>query len=237
MYCWNEYRLIKQTIFIFLDDFVGGLWCLMPLSNISVDRSTRENHQPAASYWQTWSHNVVSSTPRLSWIRTHNVSSDRHWLLVVNRSTIRSRPWRPLDFVWFSMLMCFFTIRSVIMTCFLLIYFPAQLPLYSAITLCMSYIIKFSFRIEIFSEIQSKIKPNLAVMVLRDSTSKVCLCFHIIYGSIPPGFQWLIAVWSIKLWPLMWHLNVNINILIFQSYFQWLTTNWIFLQCKCLNVG
>jgi hypothetical protein len=27
---------------------------------------------------QTLSHNVVSSTPRLSWIRTHNVSGDRH---------------------------------------------------------------------------------------------------------------------------------------------------------------
>jgi len=23
-----------------------------------------ENHRPAASHWQTWSHNVVSSTPR-----------------------------------------------------------------------------------------------------------------------------------------------------------------------------
>jgi len=32
-----------------------------------------ENHRPAASQWQTLSHNVVSSTPRLSWIRTHNV--------------------------------------------------------------------------------------------------------------------------------------------------------------------
>ena len=27
---------------------------------------------------QTLSHNVVSSTPRLNWIRTHNVSGDRH---------------------------------------------------------------------------------------------------------------------------------------------------------------
>ena len=33
-----------------------------------------ENHRPAVSHWQTWSHNVVSSTPRLSGIRTHNVS-------------------------------------------------------------------------------------------------------------------------------------------------------------------
>jgi hypothetical protein len=37
---------------------------------------TGENHQPVASYWQTLSHNAVSSTPRLSGIRTHNNSSD-----------------------------------------------------------------------------------------------------------------------------------------------------------------
>jgi hypothetical protein len=34
----------------------------------------------AASHWQTLSHNVTSSTPRLSGIRTHNVSGDMHWL-------------------------------------------------------------------------------------------------------------------------------------------------------------
>ena len=39
-----------------------------------------ENHRPATTHCQTLSHNVVSSTPRLSWIRTHNVSSDMHWL-------------------------------------------------------------------------------------------------------------------------------------------------------------
>jgi len=38
-----------------------------------------ENHRPVASHWQTWSHNVVSSTPHLTGIRTHNVSGDRHW--------------------------------------------------------------------------------------------------------------------------------------------------------------
>jgi hypothetical protein len=30
-----------------------------------------ENHRPVASHWQTWSYNVVSSTSRLSGVRTH----------------------------------------------------------------------------------------------------------------------------------------------------------------------
>ena len=37
-----------------------------------------ENHRPVESHWRTLSHNVVSSTSRLSWVRTHNVSGDRH---------------------------------------------------------------------------------------------------------------------------------------------------------------
>ena len=32
-----------------------------------------ENHRPFASHWQTLSRNVISSTPRLSRIRTHNI--------------------------------------------------------------------------------------------------------------------------------------------------------------------
>ena len=36
-----------------------------------------ENHRPAASHWQTLSHNVLWSTPHLSRIRTHNI---KHWL-------------------------------------------------------------------------------------------------------------------------------------------------------------
>ena len=35
-----------------------------------------ENHRPVTSHWQTWSHNVVSSIPRLIGIWTHNISSD-----------------------------------------------------------------------------------------------------------------------------------------------------------------
>ena len=49
-----------------------------------------------ASHWQTLSHNVVSSTPHLSEVWTHNVSSDRHWLyryiVVINSTTIRPQP-------------------------------------------------------------------------------------------------------------------------------------------------
>ena len=31
-----------------------------------------ENHRPAASHAHILSHNVASSTPRLSWVRTYN---------------------------------------------------------------------------------------------------------------------------------------------------------------------
>jgi hypothetical protein len=41
---------------------------------VEETRVFRENHQPAASHWQTLSHNVISSTPR------HNYSSNRFWL-------------------------------------------------------------------------------------------------------------------------------------------------------------
>ena len=41
-------------------------------------RVPKENHRSAVSHRQTLSHNVVSSTPRLSGIRTHNISDDRH---------------------------------------------------------------------------------------------------------------------------------------------------------------
>jgi hypothetical protein len=40
----------------------------------------RENHLPATSHWQNLSHDVVSSTPRLSGIRTYNFSGARYWM-------------------------------------------------------------------------------------------------------------------------------------------------------------
>jgi len=66
---------------------VLGLWCLTTLSTIfQLYRGgpfywwrTPEYHRPVTSYWQVLSHNVVSSAPRLSGIRTHHLSGDRHW--------------------------------------------------------------------------------------------------------------------------------------------------------------
>jgi hypothetical protein len=55
---------------------------------------TGEKQRSAASNWQTLSHKVVSSTPRLSQIRNHNILTLTA-LVVVNPTTIRSRPQRP----------------------------------------------------------------------------------------------------------------------------------------------
>jgi hypothetical protein len=40
---------------------------------------TEENHLPVASHWQTLSHNVVSSTPHLRGVRTHNFLTENSW--------------------------------------------------------------------------------------------------------------------------------------------------------------
>ena len=42
--------------------------------SVLLVKETGENHQPVASHWQTLSHDVVSSTSRLSKIRPHNFS-------------------------------------------------------------------------------------------------------------------------------------------------------------------
>ena len=96
---WQSKVLIKRrhiNSFLFRGDF-NYLLCKIRVrvmvfkttfNNISVIlwRSVeetgvpRENHRPAVSHWQTLSHNVVSSTPHLSRIQTHNISGKRYWL-------------------------------------------------------------------------------------------------------------------------------------------------------------
>ena len=55
---------------------IGILWRSVLLVEENGVRG--ENHQPAVCHRQALSHNVVSSTPRLSRIQTYNVSDDRH---------------------------------------------------------------------------------------------------------------------------------------------------------------
>jgi len=45
---------------------------------VEETRVPGENHRPTASHCQTLSQNVVSSTPRLSGIQTHNFNGDWH---------------------------------------------------------------------------------------------------------------------------------------------------------------
>jgi hypothetical protein len=93
----GEVELTEMIFIIGVDSFIVkqflelGLWCLASatFNNISVilwqsvllveeTGVLRENHRPATSKRQTWSHNVVHLV--LSEIQTHNISGDRHRL-------------------------------------------------------------------------------------------------------------------------------------------------------------
>ena len=62
---------------------VTSWWSVLSVEETGVPG---ENHRPATSHWQTLSHDVVLSTPRLSCIWTRNVSGDRHWIQFVELS-------------------------------------------------------------------------------------------------------------------------------------------------------
>ena len=89
----------RVRVMVFSATF-NNIWVILWQSVLLEEetRVPRENHWSAASHWQILSHNVVSSTPRLSGIQTHNVSGDSHWLayVVVNPPIIRSLPRQPL---------------------------------------------------------------------------------------------------------------------------------------------
>ena len=73
-----------QRCFMVFNSTFNNISVMLWLSVLLVKetRVPAENHWSATSHWQTLSHNVVSSTPHLSGIRTHNVSGDRKWLLI-----------------------------------------------------------------------------------------------------------------------------------------------------------
>ena len=47
--------------------------------SVLLVEETGENQPHVASNWQALSHTIVSSTPRLSGVRTHKFSGDMHW--------------------------------------------------------------------------------------------------------------------------------------------------------------
>jgi hypothetical protein len=74
--------LLKKTILCKTSLYIIAILIIISVISwrlvLLVDETgvSGENHRPAASHWQTLSHNVVSSTPRLSGIWTHNVIDD-----------------------------------------------------------------------------------------------------------------------------------------------------------------
>jgi len=78
-----KYSLLTLIIWIKVTVFYATFNNILVISWLSVllveeTEVLVEKHRPAASHWQTLSHNVVSSAPRSSGSRTHNVSSDMH---------------------------------------------------------------------------------------------------------------------------------------------------------------
>ena len=67
----------KGTRIIVFNATFNKISVILWQSVLLVDE-TGENQQPVASHCQTLSHNIISSTPHLGGIRTHNVSCDRY---------------------------------------------------------------------------------------------------------------------------------------------------------------
>ena len=80
--CINTLVHTFRVKFMVLSATFNNIWVILWWSVVLVEESGvhGENHWPAANNWQTSSTNVVSNTPRLSGIQTHNIRGYRHWL-------------------------------------------------------------------------------------------------------------------------------------------------------------
>ena len=74
---YNILNLTNRFRFMVFNATFNTISVISWLSVLLVEE-TGENCRPVASHWQTLSHNVVSSSPRLSEVRTHNISGGRH---------------------------------------------------------------------------------------------------------------------------------------------------------------
>ena len=82
MQVWNFYFGCSSRVRVMVVVFNATFNNISVISWRSVllveeTRVPEENHRPDASQCKALSHNVVSSTPRLTGVRTHNVSGDR----------------------------------------------------------------------------------------------------------------------------------------------------------------
>ena len=70
----SRFRYIVFYVIFNNNTYISWRWVLF----VEEIRIPEENHRPTASHWQTLSHNVVSSTPLLSWIQNRSVRSIYH---------------------------------------------------------------------------------------------------------------------------------------------------------------
>ena len=88
---WNHASSLNDLIgWVVFNDTFNNISVILWWSVLLVEKTwvSGKYYRPAASNWQTLSHNVVSSTPRLNRILTHNISSDRQGSYKSNYHTI-----------------------------------------------------------------------------------------------------------------------------------------------------
>ena len=73
--CVLKYIILMFILMVMVFNDISVIWW----RSVLLVEETRENHRPDATHWQTLSHNVVSSTPRMGGNRTRNVRGGEHW--------------------------------------------------------------------------------------------------------------------------------------------------------------